>query len=822
MLIVRAPVRISLAGGGTDLPAYFNQFGGVVINTTIDKYFYVFLRVYDGDSLQIASSDYSTFYRQDPGLETDEVTVDGTLGLPRTILNTFGIHSGLSMFLASEIPPGTGLGSSSTVTVAIIKALTTALNEPVSKAELAELACRIEIQEMGMPIGKQDQYAAAFGGLNEITFTAQGCQVSPLELPWETRQRLQDNLMLFFTGQARNSADILKQQTQASRTSSSSTVEALHRVKAMVDDVRDCFLRGDLDAFGQLLHENWMQKKRFAPGVSNSLIDESYETARRLGAVGGKITGAGGGGFLMLYCERPFQPPVTEALERLGLRRMDFRFDSTGARVLMNAGLSIQRTTAKRRTASRGTGNGSVEATTPGPGCSPSEANSTSRLLGMMSKPQRRRIVLILLALDAIGVALALVLAYWLRISSGLLPERAFEQFAVYLRVGLIITPIFLVIFFANGLYDVRNTLGGVEEYAQIAKSALFGIVAVILVGYWVRIATLSRGWLIFVWIFTVLFVGGGRFLFRRVIYWMRRRGHLRSRTLIVGANEQGKAIARQFQASNSAGTDIVGFIDDFLPAGAPVPLSGSKNGTLLRVLGGPDRLKDLAQQHDVSEVIVVSNAVAWETFQEIMQGLSGNDKPPFDVKLSPGFYEILTTGVKVTHKAFVPLLLVNRERVTGADALLKGALDYGLALLNLADRVALGRADRGRAAADLARSGDRAPRGVGLRWGHVHNLEISYGVGQHAPSAFCPPIGRAGRRRVAGSSRGCRTGHRAATLSVRHRAGQAAATGEHPARRHELGRAAHGFSRPGGHPFRLAAQPADGQAGHHRTLGGG
>ena len=309
----------------------------------------------------------------------------------------------------------------------------------------------------------------------------------------------------------------------------------------------------------------------------------------------------------------------------------------------------------------------------------------------MMSKSQRRRIVLILVALDAIGVALALVFAYWLRISSGLLPERAFEEFAVYLRIGLLITPIFLVIFFANGLYDVRSTLGGVEEYAQVAKSALFGIVAVILLGYWVRIATLSRGWLIFVWIFTVLFVGGGRFVFRRVIYWMRRRGHLRSRTLIVGANEQGKAIARQFQASNNAGTDIVGFIDDFLPAGAPVPLSGNKNGTILRVLGGPDRLKDLAQQHDVSEVIVVSNAVAWETFQEIMQGFSGNDKPPFDVKLSPGFYEILTTGVKVTQKAFVPLLLVNRERITGVDAFLKSALDYSLALLNLLVALPLG-----------------------------------------------------------------------------------------------------------------------------------
>lgn len=355
MLITRAPVRISLAGGGTDLPAYYNQFGGVVINTTIDKYFYVFLRVYDGDSLQIASSDYSTFYRQDPdpdALIADQ-PVDGILGLPRTILSYFGISRGLSMFLASEIPPGTGLGSSSTVTVAIVKALSTASGEPLNKLELAELACKIEIEEMRMPIGKQDQYAAAFGGLNEIVFTAQGCRVTPLDVSWDTRQRLQDNLMLFFTGRSRNSADILKEQTQASRKTSSSTVEALHRVKAMVADVRDSLVRGDLNAFGELLHENWLQKKRFAPGVSNSLIDESYEVARLLGAAGGKITGAGGGGFLMLYCEQPNQLPVTMALEELGLRRMDFRFDSTGARVLMNAGLSIQpEMLRKRRTGS--------------------------------------------------------------------------------------------------------------------------------------------------------------------------------------------------------------------------------------------------------------------------------------------------------------------------------------------------------------------------------------------------------------------------------------------------------------------------------------
>lgn len=341
MIIARAPVRISLAGGGTDLPAYYEQHGGVVINSTIDKYVYVILRVYDEDSLQITSSDYSTFYRQDrDGLA--DVPGKGILELPRAVLQYFGIQHGISMFLASEVPPGTGLGSSSAVTVALVKALSTACDLLLSKSELAELACHLEIDEMGKPIGKQDQYAAAFGGLNEIIFTAQGTQVSSLDLPWETLHRLQDNLLLFFTGHARNSADILEQQSVASGFSNSATVDALHRVKALVADVRTSFASGDLRAFGELLHESWLQKKRFASGISNPLIDESYEVARALGAIGGKITGAGGGGFLMLYCEQRHQNAVTEALEARDLRRMDFRFENSGARVLMQAGLSIR------------------------------------------------------------------------------------------------------------------------------------------------------------------------------------------------------------------------------------------------------------------------------------------------------------------------------------------------------------------------------------------------------------------------------------------------------------------------------------------------
>ncbi len=219
-----------------------------------------------------------------------------------------------------------------------------------------------------------------------------------------------------------------------------------------------------------------------------------------------------------------------------------------------------------------------------------------------MNQLTRRRIIAALVLLDALGISLALVLAYWLRIASGLLPERAFEEFAVYLKVGLLIIPLWLLIFALNHLYDLRRVLGGIDEYVQIAKSNLFAVVAVIMLGYWVRIATLSRGWLVIAFFFALLFVGLFRFLFRRYIYRLRRRGQMRTRTLIVGANEQGKAIARQFHGARSAGVEIVGFIDDFLPPGTPVTLDDQPaRGESLRVLGGPDRLHQVAQSSGCS-----------------------------------------------------------------------------------------------------------------------------------------------------------------------------------------------------------------------------
>ena len=334
MLIARAPVRVSLAGGGTDLPAYYDRYGGLVISTSIDRYFYVFVNLHGDDSVQVTSSDYRTFFRHRRG----EVAFwDGDLAIPRAFLHQFGIDGGVSLLLASEIPPGTGLGSSSTVSVALAKALGALCRLSLSNYELAELASYVEIEKLGMPIGRQDQYAAAFGGLNVLHFGSDGVSVEPVNCSPDVERLLEKRILLFFTGAARSASGILKNQQAATREEDATVIASLHRIKAMAEETLRLLRGGALDDFGLLLHESWQAKKRLAVGVSNPQIDEWYAVARANGAIGGKITGAGGGGFLMLYCHEEHQDAVTSALEQRGLVRTDFHFERGGAVVLMDA-----------------------------------------------------------------------------------------------------------------------------------------------------------------------------------------------------------------------------------------------------------------------------------------------------------------------------------------------------------------------------------------------------------------------------------------------------------------------------------------------------
>jgi len=327
MLITRAPLRISLGGGGTDLPAYYERFGGMVVSTTIDKFVYVQVQPNGTRSTQITSADYQTFYRHAAG---KPMTWNGELALPRAVLHEFGIDRGLAVFSASEVPPGTGLGSSSALTIALVHAISTYLHRAPSRQDIANLACRVELDKLGAPIGKQDQFAAAFGGLNAIRFHSGRVDVEPIAVPPSARSLLERRLLLFFTGSARDSAAILREQTRATSHDDADTIANLHQIRQAADDCRACLEAGDVDGIGRLLHEGWQYKRRLTRGITNRRIDECYAVAREVGALGGKITGAGGGGFLLLYCHEAYQEQLTVAMEQLDLKRMDFHFEQLG------------------------------------------------------------------------------------------------------------------------------------------------------------------------------------------------------------------------------------------------------------------------------------------------------------------------------------------------------------------------------------------------------------------------------------------------------------------------------------------------------------
>ncbi|HYA23172.1 MAG TPA: hypothetical protein VEF05_03375 [Terriglobales bacterium] len=335
MLIVRSPVRISFGGGGTDLPAYYEQFGGSVLSVAINKYFYTVLNARSDGRIQVISSDLRVF---ETWHDIAKVDLRGSsLEIPLAVLKEMNCDISVDLFLASEIPPGTGLGSSASVCVDILKTLSTYLQRPISKYDLAERAFHVARHLLGKPVGKQDEYAAAFGGLNFISFHPDGSTlVEPINLNPAVLIEFQRNLMLFFVGSAHHSWSILQEQESSARNRTGSTIEALHAAKALGVCMRDALQEGDLRGLGTLLHEGWQAKRRISAKISTPRIDELYTLARKHGALGGKITGAGGGGFLLLYCEPQFQTEVREAMRQEGIHEMTFSFDMQGAQAIAN------------------------------------------------------------------------------------------------------------------------------------------------------------------------------------------------------------------------------------------------------------------------------------------------------------------------------------------------------------------------------------------------------------------------------------------------------------------------------------------------------
>ena len=329
----KAPLRISFAGGGTDVSPYADERGGLVLNATIDKYAYATLQRTKDQAITIKSLDYHTIAKYD----LDQPLVyDGQLDLVKAAIRRLNVEArnrtqdGFRLFLHTDAPPGSGLGSSSAVVVAIIGAFLQWFHLPLTSYEIASMAYEIERIDLGIKGGRQDQYAAAFGGFNLIEFQGDRVVVNPLRIPPEILNELHYSLMLFYTGGTRLSANIIDSQTQGFLQRETEVVKAMDELKKLATEIKNALLRGNLEKFGTLLHEAWINKKKMATSITNPLIDELYEQARLLGALGGKISGAGGGGYMFLYCPYETQPTITERLEGMGALRVDFSFESNG------------------------------------------------------------------------------------------------------------------------------------------------------------------------------------------------------------------------------------------------------------------------------------------------------------------------------------------------------------------------------------------------------------------------------------------------------------------------------------------------------------
>ncbi|MGQ9586224.1 MAG: GHMP family kinase ATP-binding protein [Anaerolineae bacterium] len=322
MIITQTPIRISLAGGGTDFPEFYRQEEGCVLSSAIDKYVFVVIKARFDDKIRVG---YTRTEMVD-GIE--EVQHE----LVRESLRLTGIRSGVEIATMADIPArGSGLGSSSAVTVGLLNAMYAYTNRLQTAEALARQACQIEIEILGKPIGVQDQYIAAYGNLRFMRFLTDGrVVVEDLPLDPDLKRRLNQNLMLFWTGIDRNASDILAEQ----KSQMDERMSYLREVKALALEARECLLAGELDELGRILHRNWECKKQLASKVTNPQIDGMYATARKAGALGGKITGAGGGGFLLLYCPRERQSDVRAALH--GYRELPFHLERDGTKVIFN------------------------------------------------------------------------------------------------------------------------------------------------------------------------------------------------------------------------------------------------------------------------------------------------------------------------------------------------------------------------------------------------------------------------------------------------------------------------------------------------------
>jgi D-glycero-alpha-D-manno-heptose-7-phosphate kinase len=322
MIVTQTPLRISFAGGGTDLAAYYEREDGYVVSSAIDKYAYVVVKERFDDEI------YLNYMRKE--IRSDVASIEH--GLIREAMRMTGVESGIEVTLLSDIPSeGSGLGSSSSFTVGLLNAFYAYRGEQVTAERLAREACQIEIERLGKPIGKQDQYIAAYGGLRSFRFRRDGAvDVKPLNLAGGRLRDLSARLHLFFTGTTRQADAILSEQKGATR----DRLAELDAIKRLAVELEPALEARDFDRLGRVLHENWELKRRLASGISNPAIEEMYARARASGALGGKICGAGGGGFLLVYCAPDRQERLAKGMH--DYRVLPFQLERDGSKVIFN------------------------------------------------------------------------------------------------------------------------------------------------------------------------------------------------------------------------------------------------------------------------------------------------------------------------------------------------------------------------------------------------------------------------------------------------------------------------------------------------------
>lgn len=325
MIIARSPLRVTFGGGGTDLPSYYRRHGGFLVSAAIDKYVYVTVMRPFTQGIFLK---YSQLQKADSVDEVEHPIMREAIRLmdfktPQVEITTL-----------ADIPSGTGLGSSGSFTTALLKALFAHRRRTILPDELARLACEIELDRLQEPIGKQDQYIAAYGGITCFEFNPDdSVNAYPLPIAIDTLFDLEDNLLLFFTGFARSASAILKDQDRRSKETDEEMLDNLHHVKELGLRGRDFLIDGRTSEFGELMHEHWEHKRRRSKGMSNPQIDEWYDLGKKSGALGGKLVGAGGGGFLMFYAED--RNRLRRAMSKAGLEEVRFRFDFEGSKVMI-------------------------------------------------------------------------------------------------------------------------------------------------------------------------------------------------------------------------------------------------------------------------------------------------------------------------------------------------------------------------------------------------------------------------------------------------------------------------------------------------------